>query len=64
MKQKNVRLVKGIVLHHAKAVLKAVTGMQRNYPILGINAENRALNKQLERCRYMAIITNTSVKLN
>lgn len=51
--KKNIRMIKGIILHPFKALYFVISGKRKDYTILQERAEIRAKNKAFYRSLYM-----------
>ena len=60
---KNIRMLKGIILHPFKALLFRLAGNGKQYDILSIRANYRRENKAFERKIYLSSLTGTNINL-
>lgn len=60
---KNIRMLKGIILHPFKALFFRLSGGASKYDILSIRANYRRENKAFERKIYLSSLTGTNINL-
>ena len=57
--KKNIRMIKGVILHPLKALYFVISGKRKDYTILQERAEIRTKNKAFYRSLYLSSLTNT-----
>lgn len=57
--KKNLRIIKGVLLHPFKALYFVYSGKRKDYTILQEQAEIRAINKAFYRSLYLSSLTDT-----
>jgi len=59
--KKNIRMIKGIILHPFKALCFVISGKRKDYFILHVKAEFRAKNKAFYRYLYINSLTGIRI---
>lgn len=60
---KNIRMLKGIILHPFKALFFRLSGGANQYDILSIRANYRRENKAFQRKIHLSSLTKTDINL-